>query len=149
MRYMALNLLLWVLFLLLPRWHGGKEYCCQGRRRKFIHWIGKVPWSRKWQLAQVFLLENSMDRAAWWATVHGVTKSQTPVGDWTCTHTFLSFYSPTFSWYLLFCATHHLHSRSKRWAGLCQISLPSRHTVLLIHKLHCPVKVSFSTIVQI
>ena len=27
------------------------------------------------------LLENSMDRAAWWATVHGVTKSQTQLGD--------------------------------------------------------------------
>ena len=34
------------------------------------------------------LLENSMDRAAWWATVHGVTKSQTQLGDWACTHTF-------------------------------------------------------------
>ena len=26
---------------------------------------------------QYFCLENSMDRGAWWATVHGVTKSQT------------------------------------------------------------------------
>ena len=26
---------------------------------------------------QYSCLENSMDRAAWWATVHGVTKSQT------------------------------------------------------------------------
>ena len=25
----------------------------------------------------VFSLENPMDRGAWWATVHGVTKSQT------------------------------------------------------------------------
>ena len=31
--------------------------------------------------------ENSMDRGAWWATVHGVTKSQTPLSDWTHTHT--------------------------------------------------------------
>ena len=26
---------------------------------------------------QYSFLENSMDRGAWWATVHGVTKSQT------------------------------------------------------------------------
>ena len=27
---------------------------------------------------QYSCLENPMDRGAWWATVHGVTKSQTP-----------------------------------------------------------------------
>ena len=26
-------------------------------------------------------LENSMDRGAWWATVHGATKSQTQLSD--------------------------------------------------------------------
>ena len=39
--------------------------------------VGKIPQSRKWQPAQVLLLENSMDRGAWQATVHGVTKSWT------------------------------------------------------------------------
>ena len=33
-----------------------------------------------------YCLENSMDRRAWWATVHGVTKSQTQLSD-TNTHT--------------------------------------------------------------
>ena len=28
-------------------------------------------------------LENSMDRGAWWATLHGVAKSQTQLSDWT------------------------------------------------------------------
>ena len=28
---------------------------------------------------QYSYLENSMDRGAWWATVHGVAKSQTPL----------------------------------------------------------------------
>ena len=30
-------------------------------------------------------LENSMDGGAWWATVHGVTKSQTQLSDFTMT----------------------------------------------------------------
>ena len=33
-------------------------------------------WRRKWQPTPVFLLENSMGRGDWWATVQGVTKSQ-------------------------------------------------------------------------
>ena len=30
---------------------------------------------------QYSCLENPMDRGAWWATVHGVTKSQTQLSD--------------------------------------------------------------------
>ena len=30
-------------------------------------------------------LKNSMDRGAWWATVHGVTRSQTQLSDLTTT----------------------------------------------------------------
>ena len=32
---------------------------------------------------QYSCLENPMDRGAWWAAVHGVTKSQTWLSDWT------------------------------------------------------------------
>jgi len=32
---------------------------------------------------QYSCLENSMDRGAWWATVHGVTKSQTQLNTYT------------------------------------------------------------------
>ena len=35
------------------------------------------PWRREWQPTQYSCLENSTDRGAWWATVHGVAKSQT------------------------------------------------------------------------
>ena len=31
---------------------------------------------------QYFCLENSMDRGAWWAAVHGATKSQTQLSTW-------------------------------------------------------------------
>ena len=42
----------------LPRWHSGKEPTCQCRRHRrcrFNPWDGKITWSRKWQLAPVFL----------------------------------------------------------------------------------------------
>ena len=48
----------------------------------------KIPWRREWQPAPVFLLENSMDRGARWATVHGVKKSWTQLSNsHTHTHT--------------------------------------------------------------
>ena len=55
---------------------GGKESACQcGRCQR----CGLDPWdsplSRNGNLLQYSCLENSMDRGAWWATVHGVTKS--------------------------------------------------------------------------
>ena len=37
----------------------------------------RFAWSRKWKPTAVFLPGESMDRGAWWATVHGVAKSQT------------------------------------------------------------------------
>ena len=49
----------------------------------FNPWVGKIPWRRKWQPTPVFLLENPMDREAWWATVHGVTKSQTQLSNFS------------------------------------------------------------------
>ena len=39
-------------------WCSGKESICQFRRcqrHEFDPWIGKIPWSRKWQLTPVFL----------------------------------------------------------------------------------------------
>ena len=37
---------------------------------------------------QYSFLENPMDRGAWWATVHGVAKSQTRLSDFTFTFHF-------------------------------------------------------------
>ena len=39
--------------------------------------LRKSPGERNGNLLQYSCLENSMDRGDWWATVHGVTKSQT------------------------------------------------------------------------
>ena len=44
---------------------------------------GRSPGEGNGNLAQYSCLENTMDRRAWWATVHGVTKSWTW---WACTH---------------------------------------------------------------
>ena len=67
-----------------PRWLSGKESACQCRRHRslgFSPWVRKIPWRREWQPTAVFLPENSMDRAAWRATVHGGHKSQTCLGN--------------------------------------------------------------------
>ena len=38
-------------------------------------WVGKIPGVENGNLFQYSCLENSMDREAWWATVHRVAKS--------------------------------------------------------------------------
>ena len=41
----------------LPRWLSDQESACQcrrGERRQFDPWIGKNPWSRKWQATLLF-----------------------------------------------------------------------------------------------
>ena len=57
-----------------------KNPAAKGRRYKghrFDPWVGKIPWRRHGNPLQYSSLENPMDRGAWWAVVHGVTKSQT------------------------------------------------------------------------
>ena len=44
---------------------------------RFDLWVGKIPGGGHGSPLQYSCLENPMDRGAWWATVHGVTKSQT------------------------------------------------------------------------
>uniref|UniRef100_A0AC11DBC5 Transmembrane protein 167A n=1 Tax=Ovis aries TaxID=9940 RepID=A0AC11DBC5_SHEEP len=56
---------------------GSEESTWQCRRHRFNCWVGKIPWKRKWQPTPIFCLGNPMNRGAWQATVHGVTKSHT------------------------------------------------------------------------
>ena len=45
----------WLSYIWLPRWLSGKESTCQCRRLRrhgFDPWVGKIPWSRKWQSIQ-------------------------------------------------------------------------------------------------
>ena len=47
------------------------------RRPGFDPWVRKIPWRRAWQPTPIFLPGESHDKGAWWATVHGVTESDT------------------------------------------------------------------------
>ena len=49
--------------------------------------LGRSPGGRNGYPLQYSCLENSMDRGAWQATVHGVEKSQTRLNTHTHTHT--------------------------------------------------------------
>ena len=57
-----------------PGGTSGKGPACQCRRHKRY---GFDPWRRAWQPTLAFLLENPMDRGAWWAMVHRVTEWDT------------------------------------------------------------------------
>ena len=46
----------------------------------------KSPGEENGNPLQYSCLENSRDRGAWQATVHGILKSQTQPSDWACTH---------------------------------------------------------------
>ena len=65
----------------LPRWRGGKESACQRRRCGFDPWVGKTPGEGNGNPLQYSSLENPMNRGAWWATVHGGTRSWTQLSD--------------------------------------------------------------------
>ena len=87
---MEKNILLWnvyVIYVGLLRWHGGKEPTCQWRRHKshgFTSSVRKIPWSRKLQPTPVFL-SGKFHRGAWWATTHGIAQSWTQLSNWAHT----------------------------------------------------------------
>ena len=54
---------------------------CHAGDLGLIPWSGRSPGERYDNPFQYSCLKNHMDRGAWWATVHGVTKSQTRLRD--------------------------------------------------------------------
>ena len=54
-----------------------KESTCNAGDLGSIPGSGQSPGEGNGNPLQYSCLENCMDRGAWWATVHGVTKSQT------------------------------------------------------------------------
>ena len=59
----------------------GKESACNAGDPGSIPGLGKSPGEGNGYSLQHSCLENSMDTRAWWATVHGVAKSRTPLSD--------------------------------------------------------------------
>ena len=64
----------------------GKASACNVRDPGSITGSGKSPGEENVYSLQYSCLENSMDRGACWATVHGVTKSQKWLSIWACMH---------------------------------------------------------------
>ena len=58
-----------------------KESACNEGDLGLIHGSGRYPEEGNSYPLQYSCLENPMGRGAWWATVHGVTKSQTRLRD--------------------------------------------------------------------
>ena len=55
----------------------GKVSACNVRDPGSIPWLERTPEEGNDNPLQYTCLENSIDGGAWWATVHGITKSQT------------------------------------------------------------------------
>ena len=60
-----------------PGGSDGKASVCNVGDPGSIPGSGRFPGEGSGNPLQYYCLENSMDRGAWWATVHGVAKSQT------------------------------------------------------------------------
>ena len=59
----------------------GKESACNVGELSSIPGLGRSLGEGNGDAFQYFCLENSVDRGVWWATVHGVSKSQTWLND--------------------------------------------------------------------
>ena len=62
------------------------ESTCQHRRLSTILGLGKSPAGGNGNPFQYSCLGTLMDRGAWWATDHEVTKSWIQLSDWACVH---------------------------------------------------------------
>ena len=62
-------------------WLSGKESTCNAGDAGSIPGLGKFSGEGNGSPLQYSCLKNPMDRGAWWATVHGVTKSQTQLSE--------------------------------------------------------------------
>ena len=64
-----------------PKGLGGQESACRAGDPGSIPGSGRCLEEGNGNPLQCSCLENPMDRGAWWATVHGVTKSLTQLSD--------------------------------------------------------------------
>ena len=67
--------------LWFPWWLSGKDSASNAGDADWIPGLGRSPGGGHGNPPQCSCLENPTDRGAWWATVHGVTKSRTWLSD--------------------------------------------------------------------
>ena len=79
--YLSSPLVQFSLSLGLPCSSYSKESACNAEDPGSIPGLGRSPGEGNDCPLQYSCLENPMDRVAWWATVLGVKKSQTPLSD--------------------------------------------------------------------
>ena len=64
-----------------PGGSDGEESACNAGDLGLVPGSGRSPGEGKGNPLWYSCLDNPMDRGAWWATVHGVAKSQKGLGD--------------------------------------------------------------------
>ena len=72
-------------FMGFPGGSDGKESACNAGDLGLIPGLGRSPGRGHGNPFHYSCLENPMDRGAWWATVHGVPKSQTRLSEYAHT----------------------------------------------------------------
>ena len=72
---------IFIVSLGFPGGSDDKESACNAGDLGSITGLGRSPAEGNGYPIQYLCLENSMDRGAWWAVVHGVAKSWTVLSD--------------------------------------------------------------------
>ena len=102
----------------VPGSSDSKELACDAADPGSIPGLGRSSRGGNGYPLQYSCLENSMDRGAWWATVHGVCKSKE--SDMTEQLTLFHQVVRAYSWSSVHCTTQdcHYHSHFALW-GFC------------------------------
>ena len=103
----------------LPRWFSGKESACQCKRDKGCGYdprLERCLGVGNGTPLQYFCLGNPINKGAWWAAVHEVTKSQARLGNY-------SFISSAKAYD---CVDHN-----RMWKALKEMGIPDHRTCLL------------------
>ena len=122
--YFRFNFLFFFKFLIVETETIGasdKESACQCSRHKrhgFNPWVRKIHWKKKFQTAQYYCLENSMERGPWQATVHWATNSQTQLSMLLFLSNICIQCYEFLSKHCFFCITQILISNSVLWVSL-------------------------------
>ena len=82
----------------LSRWLSGTGSACNAGDLGSIPGSGRCPGEGNGNPLQYSCLDNLMTRGAWWATVHGITKSQTWLSNKAHKNKIKKYYSKSLTW---------------------------------------------------